>query len=282
MPSPTSTPSIPPSPASTVDSSRNCCRIARRVAPMALRMPISRVRSVTETSMMFATPIPPTTSEIAGDRAGEQREEGQELRRLVDEVLLGAGVEVAFGGVGDPVPLVEDRRHLLQGRGHGLRRPRGHDHRVDLVAAAEHVAAGGLQRHVRDVVVLRRCGDADHPERRAADPDALADRVAGVAREQFGDRLRSEHHDLGLRPLLLLVEERADDEVDVGDVGVVRRRAGDPCPVADLALLLQQGAARHQRRDRRDVRGQCTVGRARRRRRRSAAARTGRPRSATR
>ena len=28
-------------------------------------MPISRVRSVTETSMMFITPIPPTSSEIA-------------------------------------------------------------------------------------------------------------------------------------------------------------------------------------------------------------------------
>ncbi len=36
-----------------------------RRAPTALRMPISRVRSVTETSMMFITPIPPTSSEIA-------------------------------------------------------------------------------------------------------------------------------------------------------------------------------------------------------------------------
>ena len=61
---PNTTPISPPSPASTVDSSRNCCRIARRVAPMAFRMPISLVRSVTETSMMLATPIPPTTSEI--------------------------------------------------------------------------------------------------------------------------------------------------------------------------------------------------------------------------
>ena len=34
------------------------------VAPMAMRMPISRVRSVTETSMMFMMPMPPTTSEI--------------------------------------------------------------------------------------------------------------------------------------------------------------------------------------------------------------------------
>ena len=32
---------------------------------MALRMPISRVRSVTVTSMMFMTPMPPTSSEIA-------------------------------------------------------------------------------------------------------------------------------------------------------------------------------------------------------------------------
>ena len=35
-----------------------------RVAPKALRRPISRVRSVTETSMMFITPVPPTKSEI--------------------------------------------------------------------------------------------------------------------------------------------------------------------------------------------------------------------------
>ena len=35
------------------------------VAPSALRRPISRIRSVTETSMMFMTPMPPTSSEIA-------------------------------------------------------------------------------------------------------------------------------------------------------------------------------------------------------------------------
>ena len=34
-------------------------------APVAMRMPISRVRSVTLTSMMFMTPMPPTSSEIA-------------------------------------------------------------------------------------------------------------------------------------------------------------------------------------------------------------------------
>ena len=36
--------------------------IVRRVAPIAFRIPISRVRSVTLTSMMFITPTPPTIS----------------------------------------------------------------------------------------------------------------------------------------------------------------------------------------------------------------------------
>ncbi len=35
-----------------------------RRAPTAIRMPISRVRSVTLTSMIFMIPIPPTSSEI--------------------------------------------------------------------------------------------------------------------------------------------------------------------------------------------------------------------------
>ena len=45
-------------------STTNCRRILLFVAPRAFLVPISRVRSVTETSMMFITPIPPTRSEI--------------------------------------------------------------------------------------------------------------------------------------------------------------------------------------------------------------------------
>jgi hypothetical protein len=40
----------------------NCARIALGRAPSALRTPISRVRSITDTSMMFMTPTPPTSS----------------------------------------------------------------------------------------------------------------------------------------------------------------------------------------------------------------------------
>ena len=55
----------PPLSDSVVASTRNCVRMSRRRAPAALRMPISRVRSVTDTSMMFMMTMPPTSSEIA-------------------------------------------------------------------------------------------------------------------------------------------------------------------------------------------------------------------------
>ena len=54
----------PPATHSTTASTRNWRRMSRARAPTAIRSPISRVRSVTETSMMFMIPTPPTTSEI--------------------------------------------------------------------------------------------------------------------------------------------------------------------------------------------------------------------------
>ena len=49
---------------STTASTRNWRKMSRARAPTAMRNPISRVRSVTETNMMFMMPTPPTTSEI--------------------------------------------------------------------------------------------------------------------------------------------------------------------------------------------------------------------------
>ena len=48
------------------------------VAPMAMRTPISRVRSVTVTNMMFMIPMPPTRSET----------EAIESRRTVNVLLV--------------------------------------------------------------------------------------------------------------------------------------------------------------------------------------------------
>ena len=73
------------------------------VAPSAFRMPISRVRSVTDTSMMFMMPMPPTSRLTAGD-AGEQG--GEHLGRLLlrgQDVLLVADLEVVVAAGPDLV-----------------------------------------------------------------------------------------------------------------------------------------------------------------------------------
>ena len=59
--SPPRTPMSPPNSDSITASTRNCSRTWPSTAPIARRMPISRVRSVTETSMMFMMPMPPTS-----------------------------------------------------------------------------------------------------------------------------------------------------------------------------------------------------------------------------
>ena len=64
IPAAASRPRTPPSAHSIDDSIRNCRSTCFRRAPSALRKPISKVRSVTETSMMFITTMPPTTSAI--------------------------------------------------------------------------------------------------------------------------------------------------------------------------------------------------------------------------
>ena len=58
-------PMIPPRADVVPASTTNRLRIVLSLAPSALRMPISRVRSVTETIMMFMMPMPPTSSEMA-------------------------------------------------------------------------------------------------------------------------------------------------------------------------------------------------------------------------
>ena len=73
---PIAIPMMPPTSASVIASMTNCDRMWLRRAPTALRSPISRVRSVTDTSMMFMMPIPPTRSAIehdAGDDVASRR-----------------------------------------------------------------------------------------------------------------------------------------------------------------------------------------------------------------
>ena len=57
-------PIMPPTTHRTDDSIRNCKSIWLRVAPRAFLKPTSNVRSVTDTSMIFITTMPPTTRMI--------------------------------------------------------------------------------------------------------------------------------------------------------------------------------------------------------------------------
>ena len=70
-PMPAPTPMSPPRLVSTAASVRNCHKMRLFLAPMAFFRPISLVRSVTDTSMMFITPMPPPR--------GEQSTLGQNL-----------------------------------------------------------------------------------------------------------------------------------------------------------------------------------------------------------
>ena len=82
-------------------------------APTACRRPISLVRSVTDTSMMFMIPMPPTISDtdaMAASsiditlRRGFLR--GEHFLQVADgEVVVLIGLDV--------VPLAQQRRHLV-------------------------------------------------------------------------------------------------------------------------------------------------------------------------
>ena len=63
VPSPRRMPMTPPRELRVTASMRNWVRMSEPCAPRAMRMPISRVRSVTLTSMIFMMPMPPTTSD---------------------------------------------------------------------------------------------------------------------------------------------------------------------------------------------------------------------------
>ena len=61
---PMAMPMSPPSRLMVPASMRNCEMMSMRRAPMDFRMPISLVLYVTDTSMMFMMPMPPTISEM--------------------------------------------------------------------------------------------------------------------------------------------------------------------------------------------------------------------------
>ena len=109
-------PTIPPDTESASDSAKNCARIFRGFAPTAMRRPISRVRSVTLTSMMFMIPMPPTSSETAAIAA---RSSVRALVACVTVLAMSAqiaNVEIIVRAEVDVMPVAQQRRDLRSAR----------------------------------------------------------------------------------------------------------------------------------------------------------------------
>ncbi len=206
-PYPSALPTTPPSVASTSASSRNCSRMSISRAPMAIRMPISRVRSVTLTSMMFMTPMPPDDERHRRD-ADEQRRERREDRVLHGlELRLAPDGEVVLVILADVVPLAEDRLGLQPGalrrlgrrraqqrwrepprpRGDDVRSHRGDGHQHDLVLALSEgrrpfSSSTPSTRYIwRPIRTIRPTGSSDPNRSRAVwspDHDDLLERFS--------------------------------------------------------------------------------------------------------
>ena len=85
-----------PMPVSVTASTRNCQRIVPRVAPSALRTPISRVRSVTEIIMIATTPTPPTISPTADSTIITRKNIAEDLVVDVEQLVLRDDREVVL------------------------------------------------------------------------------------------------------------------------------------------------------------------------------------------
>ena len=110
-------PMMPPIRERVSASMMNWSRMSQVFAPMAMRMPISRVRSVTDTSMMFMIPMPPTRSETEAMAPSS---------RVITFVDCSAACmiwvrfrtrEIIVLLLADVVPLPEQFRYLFFGRG---------------------------------------------------------------------------------------------------------------------------------------------------------------------
>ena len=172
--------------------------MVRRRAPSALRMPISRVRSVTVTIMMLVMPMPPTSrlmpatapSSTVNVLAVSVRVDSSSAWLRIRNGSLAVFVTLSwvfriavtsFWACVDAVGAGGLHDDLAQRAVPGQRRP----HRAD--------------RGDRDIVRILEAGGAlvgehaDHGEQGAADGDLLADRVD--RREQVGgDGLTDQHH----------------------------------------------------------------------------------------
>src|SRR6266571_3940819 len=165
---PRTMPAAPPTRLSAVSSTRNWNRMCPLRAPTASRTPISRVRSVTETSMMFMMPMPPTRSDT----------EATLRRRFIITTL--AFFEASA---------ISLRSRTVKSSSWPGGQERDQDDVVLILAPRRLPLAGE---------------DADHLEGHVLHADDGADRILARCEELIDDRLPEDRHWIGacLVPLL--------------------------------------------------------------------------------
>ena len=96
--------------------------MSRRRAPIAMRMPISRVRSVTDTSMMFMMPMPPTSSEMEAMAPSMQRHDARWSAAAASATAVRLRTVKSLSAPSlDAVALAQQLRDVVFRCGHGFR-----------------------------------------------------------------------------------------------------------------------------------------------------------------
>ena len=190
--------------------------MSRPRAPTAMRSPISRVRSVTDTSMMFMMPMPPTSSETeamaASSRVSTFEDASCDCSTSVRlRMLKSSSWKVCSRCRWRSSPRISCSASGMARASRTLTAMEPTERALAWLAA-QHLLLGGAERDQdRVVLVLAERGlalalqDADHREGDVLDPDHLAERIA-VAEEVAGHGLADER-DLGRALDLFLAEQ---------------------------------------------------------------------------
>ena len=143
----------PPSEASTTASIRNCSSTSRSSAPMARRMPISRVRSVTLTSMMFMMPMPPTSRLTAATAPSSVVITLVVPDRVSASCLVSSTLKLSSSVVGQLAALAQQLGQAGLDAVGSRCRPHRHQQGVDAGVAGD-AALQRLDRHQHHVVLV--------------------------------------------------------------------------------------------------------------------------------
>ena len=187
---------MPPEPVRTMASVKNCQVTSLRRAPMALRTPISRVRWVTDMSMIFMTP------------------------KLIGDLLRTGDAEIVGLVVGNVAAAAQDTSDLVLGQGHLP----GISHGADKIVVVHGemlvvTAIGDHDRFVRglilDKLAFAELENADNFVGDTLDEYGLADRVA-IGIEGLGD-VGADDGDIGAMLVFGFAEEAAGLGVGIED-----------------------------------------------------------------